>query len=335
MTTDALAALANTQEAETALDTLLDAEDEATEATVQDAPAQETQGTQEQSSQEGDETPADPPADAATPDPAEPDTGDADTTDESETRAATLPPPALWNAEQKAAWDGLSPDVQEIILTREKTVQGEITRRQQENARLQLELRDVKAQPDTELSQLLEMGRERFGARYQGLTDTDLMEAVNGGRITFEQAQQIKTERDAEATALRQLETARETREAGELQELAERRTLELQRDMPELTTSQEAQQSVLQYLTAAGYSADEVKWASSRDLITAYKAAQFDALQSAKAKAKPAATKTGKALSAKPVQSGNIKAQRRADLLAKGTPEALEALLDMELDDD
>lgn len=330
MTTDALATLANTQEAETALESLLD--EEAQDALAQPEKSEGQENTPDNGQQE---TPADPQADASDDAPDNPDTDAAKQQDEVDTQAATLPPPARWDAEQKAVWESLSPEAQEIVLSREKTTQGEITRQQQENARLQLELRDVKAKPDTELSRLLQMGRERFGAKYSGLTDTAIMEAVTSGRITPEQARQLMTERNAEAAALRELQQASETREAEQLKELADTRTLELQRDMPELTTSQEAQQATLRYLEGAGYTADEVQWASSRDLITAYKAAKYDELQQKAKTAKPAATKTGKSLNARPVQSGNIKAQRRADLLAKGDPASLEALLDMELDDE
>lgn len=332
--TDLATAQADTQPdtAEDALDALLDSETdegglEPTQAPTEAAktPNGDTQDSEEQPNSLDDSEDA--PQDA--------DTDDAqEEQDDVDPAQPTLDPPARWDADGKALFATLPAEAQTYLANREKQTQGEITRRQQENAKLQLELKQAKAAPDTELTRVLNEVKSAYTRDFSGVTDERLYEALATGQITQTEFSTLRQERTAHEQAIQQLEAQAETRQAEQLKDHQETRTLELQANAPELVNDPQAQQLVIGFLEKAGYDAEDLRWAGSRDLITAHKAAQWDALQAAKSSAKPAATRTGKAISAKPAQSGNVKAQRKAALLRKGTPQALEQLLDMELDE-
>lgn len=245
----------------------------------------------------------------------------------------TLEAPARWDAKGKEIWQTYTPEQKQYALAREKVLQGEHTRRQQELAQVRLELETVKTQPDKELSQLIEMQKARVDA-YSGVTDAQLMDAVTQGRIDPQQAQQIRQAREDEKAALSQLEDAAAQREAKNLKEHRNREFLKLQAQSPEIAT-EEGLRAVNAYLAEQGLKLDDMKWMGALEYQLADKARRFDAIQAAKSKSKPAPVKAGKPSPARPANAGDPRAAKMAALRRKNTPEALSELLAMQLSEE
>lgn len=248
----------------------------------------------------------------------------------------TLAPPARWDAEGLKLYEQASPELKAVISKRENTLQAEHTQRQQENAGLRQEVLKLQTQPDQELTQILGQARQRYSSKFANVTEEALLNAITSGEISPDEAQAIRVEKFQEEQALSQLENVAETRRVNQRKIEMQNEELELQKLAPELVdpeTGPQKRAEIASYLQNVGYQQDDLVNITARDMITAQKALMWDNLQKAKSGAKPAATRTGKAVTATSAQSGNSKGQRMAALRAKGTPEALDALLDMELD--
>ena len=319
-------------QAETELDALLDEEHAEqigdTEA-AQEPPAAEP----EIETQETEDAPQ--ASDDASDDPQLEDTEAGKTAEEEEQAPPALDPPANWDEVGKEVWSEMTPKAQEYALEREKLKNGEITRRQQENAQLRLEVKKAQTAPDEELTRLVAIGRQKYESQYAQVTDEVLIDAVSTGQITAEQMNAIRHERDAEKVALDSMEQKLTQREAARHSSYVNDQSLELEAMDIEFAKDLPLRKRVGEYLVDGGYEHQDLKWVSARDMVLAKKAMLFDELQKAKATAKPAATRTGKAVQGKSVQAGSASSQRLASLRKKsaaGDIAATEALLDYEL---
>lgn len=257
-----------------------------------------------------------------------------DPQDGEEEPEAKLEPPARWDAKGREIFEKLDPDAQEYFQAREKILQGEHTRRQQELAQAKLDIRAAKQSQDNELSELISRVSAQYESKYAQITDETILDALSSGQITAEQAQYLRQEKAKEEATLERLNIERQKREASRHEEFVQEQMLVLQAKSPELAEDAELRGKVAQYLISQDVEETELPYVDARQMSIAHKAMLWDNLQDTKSKAKPKATRTGKSVKSRPVQNGNLKDQRMAALRRQGTPDALKELLDMQLDE-
>lgn len=129
-----------------------------------------------------------------------------------------------------------------------------------------------------------------------------------------------------------------EQHQKAHLQQFYAEQAEELQRLAPELAAqtpkAAEMRKAVHRYGTEQGYTQDQLKLASARDIVTLWKASQFDAVQKAKANVKVVPKPAPKVVAPGPAKGGRPSNFAKAvqDLAQNPTVDALEAAFLAEL---
>ena len=317
-----------------AIDAVLDADFDAfmdgDEATPENA------DTPQEPAEPGDAPEGDPDTDA----PADAGDDDTDTTDEADADqpdpgddAGAPEPPTFWDAKGRELFKTLPPEAQAYLSKREAVLQGEHTRRQQEVAQLKLQITDMAKAPATELTRLIARQKARMG-EYGQVTDALLLEALSEGRINQSEAAELRSRRDQEVAALREMEAEQEKLDSQELSDFRTREVQWLQANAPELA-NRDAIGKVNTFLIENGAEPDDLTWLTGVGYKVADMARKYAELEAKASTSKPVPVKQGKATPARSANAGDTRARKMAALRRKGTPASLQELVDMQLDDE
>jgi hypothetical protein len=220
-----------------------------------------------------------PEADTAQPDQAEP--------SEQEPATPDIDPPRSMSAEERALFEQLPPQAKAWLAKRDKEAQADYTRKTQEVAEQRKEYEAARSRVMEQLQQYDQV-LSHFTARplsppdpalkhtdpltYEDQLASYIQDKHNQELAQAEQAR-VRAEYEANAKAAQQQYWAEQNKK---LQELAPK----LAERTPE---AEKARTSVFEYATKMGYSKAQLDNASAVDLVTLWKAQQFDAAMSKK----------------------------------------------------
>lgn len=262
--------------------------------------------------------------------------GDGGETEEpAEAAAEPVNAPQWWDAEAKAHFAALTPDLQAIVLAQEDKREAITAKAKQEAAEerkaAQAEsagVRKLAEQLATFLPEAVETFKQKWG-------EPDWVATVE--QYGAEETMKLKAQYDADQAKLAKIAEANRAAQA-EARQASLREENEKLKGTP--LEAMPARQEVAKYLGESGYSSDELSNATARDLLVAHKAMLYDKAQAAlKAKppkpvtpvpvaaaARPAAAQPGSSQTRSSQQAANRFAQTRsvddavALLLAKGS---------------
>ena len=245
-----------------------------------------------------------------------------ETEDATEAEAAPVDAPQWWDAEAKAKFAALTPDLQAIVLAQEDKREAVTAKAKQEAAEerkaAQLEIQGVR-QLAERLGEFLPRAVETFKQQW-GEPDWAAVAREHGA----DQAFILKAEYDDQQRQIQQIAEAK--RKADE-----QVRIDVLRSENEKLTGTPleavSARQDVVKYLSSVGYDNSELTNATARDLLLAHKAMLYDKAQAAlkakpskpappapaKAPVRPAAAQSGSPQSRSVAQVSNRFAQTRS----------------------
>ena len=245
---------------------------EAVDATDEEAGEGEENESAGQSADEGEDAADD-----------EPPSEDAEEGEEAEAEpeeAEPIEPPTYWTPEHKAEFAKLTRRGQELVLTYEQQRAG-VTRTALEQATNARKQADVATQAHLEqaerLKALLPQAEKLFTARWAGVDLVEIAEAEGP-----EVAKLVREQQKTEEAALEELRTATAKAEEDWFSNFQQTEAPKLLRAIPELSDPAKAPKVLSRIkvlLDTAGYSPEEVRLASARDLSIAHKAALYDEL--------------------------------------------------------
>ncbi|MCC6779910.1 MAG: hypothetical protein IT537_25305 [Hyphomicrobiales bacterium] len=282
----------------------LDNEDKATGASGASGPS----GTETRQATPATETP-DQPGDAAT---TEQDSAPGDGTG---AEPASDAPSGMSEAD-RALWAQLSPEMQSWVSRREQESRSDYTRKTQAVAE---QRRHAEAAAQQLMGQL-----QHYDAILSQITNREIAPPPLAMRNTDplgydeQMAAYVTAKHQQEVAAAEQHRVRGEARqlETQHKQQWYAQQATELQQLAPELaaptTAGKQLRESVFKYAKQAGYSDDLLAGASARDMVTLWKASQYDAGKASRANVRPvpqAAPKT--------ITPGPAKAPSRAGTLA------------------
>lgn len=291
-------------------------EDGAEAAAADDEPQEELEEAQDPASEDSEDDP-------------EKDTDDVDEQEADPQEVATLEPPARWDADKKELFETLPTEAKAYIAEREKVLQAEITRRQQETAELRKNVDADANQQNTELANVLKQAKAQFASNYDGITVQQLADYAAQGPEQAAEAQQIQLRAAADEQQIQLLQAEQDKVTAKQQAEfLAEQQKLipEYLPEMLDPVKGEAFKAELVSYLKANDYTPEQIASATAKDLQTVDKARKYDALMAQKSKAKPAAPKAGKVVkSAAPAKSGSS-AQVKLAKMRKASDGSIEA---------
>lgn len=252
-------------------------------------------------STEGQNTEAEPAAEDASEPEAVIDGEDAETDEGAEEgdepQLPPLSPPALWNAEDKAVFDGLPRHLQERLLAKETESNRALASKFEEAAAIR-KAAEAEASRFSAVTQKLD---KLIPDAEQALTSRWGVGEIDWNRVAVEQgverAFQLKNDFDREQAAIQHLKDAKDEAQRVQLQEFKVRRFDELKAIVPALADDK---QGPTRQLALAAYMAKEcglpveaiVDGATARQLSMGYKAFLYDQAN-ASAKAQSSAPST------------------------------------------
>lgn len=284
------------------------AEREAEAEKSAEAPKQEQQPERDQPAAEGEQdSQTEPTAEDASAAP-EGDTGEGETGDE-EPEQPKLSPPPRWDADTKALFETLSPEVQAKWLERDKLQTGAVTKAQQEAAEARKKAEDqyrTYTERAEALQTLSEQAKKTFSGRWDGM---DAKAWADWFDKDPQQAARFKAQHDAEKEELSRVETERakaeQGRRVGFLQDRA-KRMVETGHPLADPKSGAENVRRLNAYAQKTGVPLDALRdRASADELAILWKAMEYDALQE---KAKVPPKKPDPKPSAPPVRPGAAK---------------------------
>lgn len=270
---------------------------------------------------------------------------DAEAAEEAELPA--LSPPALWNAEDKDAFNELPRHLQERLLAKETESNRAVSAKMEEAATIRkaADAEASKLRGFTErLDKLIPEAEQAFATNWgTGEIDWNRVAQERGVEAAF----QLKNDHDRHLASLQQLKAAKDVADNVAVTKFLETRNEEMKTVVPDLVDAKDGpnrQLELVKYLAAEGGVDPQViiKQATAKELAIGYKAYLFDKLQAdAKAQtsapprqAKPATVpKPTVRPTATPARSGSPQQARINTLLRKPsltTDEAVE-LLDLQ----
>lgn len=253
--------------------------------------------------------------------------GDSDEPEaEGEAEAEPVDPPTWWDAEAKAKFAALDPELQAVVREQEAKREAIVAKAKQEAAehrkQADSEVQGVRALAD-QLGEFVPQAVETFKSRWddvdwqawsqriQSETDPETatrdLAAFNSARLAFEEQ---KAQVEQLQAAKRQ---ADQVAHAAFMREQAE----ELTTIAPELAKSPETLNAVGKYLVDHGIPADQLATISAKEAVIAHKAWLYDQAQAkAKATVAPPKPKAPPVRTVAPVASGQgVPANRQASV--------------------
>lgn len=213
--------------------------------------------------------------------------GDGDDAGDAEAEAEPVDAPQWWDAEDKAAFAKLSPELQAIVVKQEGKREA-ITAKEKDQAR------QARQKAETELTQLAPLrqaleqivpqAQQIFADKWAGYTDLALAQHAQLGPDEAIQAMQWKAARDAEASELHRLRTVQEATQQQAYQQFLERETARLPEVAPDLADpvkGPERKQALAKFLVEQGIPENDLNHASARQLALAYDAMRYRQLAS------------------------------------------------------
>lgn len=264
------------------------ADKDKTEAPETDAASTETPNTEADPAAED----ADEPEAAIEGDDAETEDGEA----EEESEQPAIEPPRFWDAEGKAAFSKLPPELQKLVLAKQTESDVATSKKFEEAANIR-KVAEAEASKlagiTSKLDKLIPEAEQTFATRWgTGEIDWNRVAQEQG----VERAFQLKNDHDRELTAVQQLKVAKQEVDAVETQKFVAARFTELKTLVPELgdeKTGPAKQLELVNYISA-NYDVPAsvvVKQATAKQLLMAHKAYLYDKLN-ADAKASVSAPK-------------------------------------------
>ena len=255
----------------------------ADEAPEEEAPAEEEEDTAEGADDEDteDEASDQEPGEDDAPDeddPASEDEPAEDEEDEPETPA--IDPPKFWSAEEKALFAKAPPEVQQVIAAKDAEYSRQVSLAKEEAAVARKDA-EIIAEVRDKIDQTLERAQTIFQGKWDGV------DWAQWAKDAPQEAIAAKFEFDAEQAELTRLQTAQAATAAEEHRQFIKAEGVKLAEAVPELADPVEGRNrkaALVNMLTEAGFSPDDLKWAGAKELQIAWEAYQF---RQAKAKAK------------------------------------------------
>lgn len=248
------------------------APEEPKDETEQQAPETGADDATETEQQESQAEPTAEDSDAAP----ETDTGEADA--ESEPEQPTLSPPARWDADMKALFAALSPEMQRKLVDRDKTQQAAITKAQQEAAEAR-----KRAEADTQIKDRLNTALTRAEQTFRGKWDG--IDWQKWAQEAPEKAAAARLQFDLEREQLHELQAAQHAEQQKAYSafiEAEETRLRDLDPELADPEKGKERRAEVGQYLIESGVPADALSNISAVELVIARKAMRYDRAQAA-----------------------------------------------------
>lgn len=213
----------------------------------------------------------------------EPEEANPEPEEEVKAEQPSIDAPHFWSAEEKAAFARLTPDVQQIVLAKDKAAQALVTKAQQERAEAVKAAEAARANVQA-IDQVLDQARQRFD-RWKGY-DWAKVASEDPDRYVRDKAQY-----DTELQAAQQLYQAKQHAEAQQQRQFYAEQEAKLKEIAPELADPEKGvqkRQELAQWLIEQGADPDDLV------NITAWQAkVAYDAMRMSQvAKSAPQATK-------------------------------------------
>lgn len=214
-----------------------------------------------------------------------------------EPQLSALTPPALWNAEDKEAFNELPRHLQERLLAKETESNRAVSTKMEEAAAIR-KAADAEASKLTQLTahldKLIPEAEQTFATNWgTGEIDWNKVAEQHG----VERAFQLKNDHDRQLASIQQLKAAKDTAENVTTAKFKETRAEQMKTVVPDLADAKEGparQLELVNYLASQGGVDPQViiNRASAKELAIGWKAYLYDKLNS-DAKAKAASPKT------------------------------------------
>ena len=230
----------------------------------------------------------------------EPETVDPEPQEEVKAEQPSIDPPHFWTAEEKAAFAKLTPEVQQIVVAKDKANQALVTKAQQERAEAVKAAEAVKLDA-ARIEQTLELARQKFD-RWRGY-DWAKVAREDPDRYVADKAAY-----DVELQTAQQLYQAKQQVEAKQQQAFYAEQEAKLAEYVPELADAKTGiakRQELAQWLLDQGADPDDLANITAWQTKIAWEAMRMSRVsKSAPTATKPAAPKPVKPATVTPSQS-------------------------------
>jgi hypothetical protein len=200
--------------------------------------------------------------------------------EEAEPETPAIEPPRFWSAEEKALFAKAPPEVQQVIAAKDAEYSRQVSLAKEEAAVARKDA-EVIAEVRDKIDATLERATQIFRGKWDGV------DWAQWAKDAPEEAIAAKFEFDAEQAELHKLQTAQAATAVEEHRQFLQREGLKLAEAVPELadpTEGRNRKAALVNMLTEAGFTPDDLKWAGAKELQIAWEAYQW---RQAKAKAK------------------------------------------------
>lgn len=251
-----------------------------------------------------------------------------DVESDGEAEAEPMNAPQWWDAEAKAKFAALTPDLQAIVRAQEDKREAVVARAKQEAAEYRKqadsEVQGVRALAD-QLGEFVPQAVETFKTRWddvdwqawsQRIQSESDPEAATRDLAAFNSARLAYEEQKAQ---VEKLQSARIEAEQMAHQAFMREQAEELTRLAPELAKNPETLNAIGKYLVEQGIPADQLRMISANEAVIAHKAWLYDQAQAkAKASIAPAKPKAPPVRTVPSVGSGQAPSANRQAAVAK-----------------
>jgi hypothetical protein len=262
-----------------------------------------------------DETPSDDSVELDEPVNDDEDTVEIEATEES----TSIEPPQFWDAEGKEHWSQIDPVTQAFVVAQDKKAQAFVTKAQAKAKQEALsEVSGIIRQNRTKLEQFdsaIDMAENMFNESHA--TDAQLVELMNNGQITPEDAMRHQVKRAEAKSSLEDMRKARDEELNLAVQQNITHRNKILEENENNILGDAE---DVVKFLFARGVTQDRIDLADASEIEMAWAAMQYFKGQDAAKKLKPPRKAPAKVIppKAKSKRVGNPQSQRIASLKVK-----------------